>query len=201
MNKKLKTLVVSGATLALVTGGVFVPVTYAASSTANTVINATIGSVISISTSGAVTLNITPTGSGSASSASDAVSVSTNNQNGYNLQLADADATNKLNVGANNINATSGTFASPAAMDINSWGYRVDGAGTFGAGATTAQTNAATLTGSWAQVPVSGSPDTLKNTSSTASSDTTTVWYGAFVDSTVANGTYTDTVTYTASTN
>ena len=128
---------------------------FAASNSSNTVINAAIGSTISISTSGTVTLNITPTASGSATSASDTVSVSTNNATGYTLQLADADATVTLTNGGNTIAAASGTFAAPAALGVNTWGYRIDGAGTFGAGPTSAQSNVASLSGTWAAVPAS----------------------------------------------
>jgi len=201
MNKKLSTAVIGGAVLALGAGSIVLPSAYAASSPASTTINATIGSVISISTSGTVTLNVTPTASGSATSASDAVSVSTNNTLGYKLQLSSSSAATTLTSGGNNIAATTGSFATPAAMTINSWGYRVDGVGTFGAGPTTPQTNVASLGGTWAGVPANASPNTLKTTGSTATNDATTVWYGTFVDSSKPNGTYTGTVTYTASTN
>lgn len=201
MNKKLKILVVGGAVASLGVSGMLVPAAYAATQTANTIINATIASTISITTSGTVTLAITPTARGSASSASDSVSVSTNNSTGYKLQLNDADATTTLVNGANTIAASSGTFASPVSLANNTWGYRIVGAGGFGATATSAQTNAASLTGTWAGVTSSASPVTIKNTSTTASGDTTTVWYGAMADTTKPNGTYTDTVTYTATTN
>lgn len=192
-------MIVSG--LVVATSGVVAPaMANAVNTTAGTTINATVSSVISMTTSGTVALAITPTGSGSASSASDTVSVSTNNTAGYNLQLADSDATNTLANGGNTIAAASGTFAAPAAMAVNTWGYRVDGAGTFGAGPTAAQTNVASLAGTWAGVPVSGSPHTIKSTSSVATNDTTTVWYGARVDTSKPNGIYTGTITYTATT-
>ena len=200
--RQQKTSILAGVATVIATVGVLTPAAFAAvSNSASTVINANIGSTISISTSGTVNLAITPTASGSASSASDTVSVSTNNSLGYNLQLADSDATTNLVNGASTIAASSGTFASPATLANNTWGYRVDGAGTFGAGPTSAQTNQSSLSGTWAGVPASGSPATLKSTSTTATADTTTVWYGAKADTTKPNGTYTDTVTYTATTN
>lgn len=173
----------------------------AASNTANTTINATIASVISISTSGTVAIGVTPTGSGAATSNSDTVTVSTNNAAGYNLTLADSDTNTNLVNGGNNIAAHAGTWASPTTLANNSWGYRVDGAGSFGAGPTSAETNQANLTGSWAGVPSSASPQQLKTTSATASGDNTVVWYGVKVDTTKPNGLYTDQVTYTATTN
>lgn len=196
---KCRYLVVVGL-VAFVSASLAVPAVYAATDTKNTVINASVGSVISMSTSSTVTLNITPTGSGSATSASDTVTVSTNNTLGYTLQMSDSDATNTLASGGNTLAATTGTFASPAAMGTNRWGFRVDGVGSFGAGPTSAQTNAASLTGLWAAVPVLASPAQIKSTSTTATNDSTTIWYGAFVNSSTPNGTYTGTVTYTATT-
>lgn len=200
MRGRVKTIVVGSLAAAVVLGGVFIPTSYAA--TANTTINVAVGSAISISTLGSVNLDITPTSSGSASSASDTVTVSTNDTAGYTLQLADADSSDTLTSGTNTIAASTGTLAIPVTLAVNSWGFRVDSSTlAFGAGPTTAQTNAASLTGKWAAVPVSGSADTIKSTTAVASGDTTTVWYGADVDSTVPNGTYTDTVTYTATAN
>jgi hypothetical protein len=197
---KAKTILVGSVTAALAVGSVFIPTSYAV--TGNTTVNVNVGSAISISTSSPINLAITPSGGGSATSASDAVSVSTNNTTGYKLQLADADGANTLDGGGGNkINPASGTFGSPAVLGVNTWGYRVDGAGTFGAGPTVAQNNTASLTGTWAKVPLSGANDVLRTTGSTANNDITTVWYAANVDSTLPNGTYTDIVTYTATTN
>lgn len=200
---KLNTRSVARLSGALAVAAVLVApvVVSAASTTANTTVNANVGSTISMTTSGTVALAITPTSSGSATSASDSVSVSTNNATGYNLTLADADATTTLVNGANSIAASAGTQAAPVALANNTWGYRVDNVGGFGAGPTSAQTNVASLSGTWAGVPASGSGNQLKNTATTASGDLTTVWYGAKADTTKPNGTYADTVTYTATTN
>lgn len=173
----------------------------AATDTKSTTINATIGSTISMTTSGTVALGVTPTSGSTASSVSDVVTVSTNNASGYNLSLADSDATTTLVSGGNSISAHTGTFASPSALANNAWGYRVDGSGTFGAGPTSAQTNQASLSGTWAGVPASGAPQVLKTTATTASADVTNVWYGVKVDTTKPTGVYSDSVTYTATTN
>lgn len=174
----------------------------AASTTANTTINATIASVISMTTSGTVAIPITPTGAGSASSASDTVTVNSNNSTGYNLTLSDSDTTLTLaGPSASTLAAHTGTFASPTTMLNNSWGYRIDSSGTFGAGPTSSQTNQANLAGTWAGLPSSASQTTVKSTAVVATNDVTTVWYGAKADSTKVNGVYTDSVTYTATTN
>jgi hypothetical protein len=173
----------------------------AVQTTASTTVNATVGSVISMSTSTTVGISLTPTSGGVVSSASDTVSVSTNNTTGYVLTLANADATTNLVSGGNTIAAHTGTQASPTALANNTWGYRVVSVGGFGAGAYNAETNNASSSSTWAGIPATGSANTIKTTASTASGDTTTVWYGVKVNSTKANGTYTDTVTYTATTN
>lgn len=179
-----------------------VPVLVSAQSdTEDTIINAVIGSTISITTSGTVNLNVTPTLAGSATSAADTVTVATNNSGGYNLTLEDVDADTDLVSGSDTIGAHAGTFASPSTLDNNSWGYRVDGAGTFGAGPTSAQNNQANLSGTWAGVAANGSAHTLKSTASPTSGDVTSVWYGVKADTSNPDGTYTDTVLYTATAN
>ena len=170
----------------------------AATESANTTINATLGSAISITSSGTVTINVTPTASGSLSSASDTVTVSTNNTAGYDLTLADSDASTDLVSGGNNIAAHAGTYASPTALVNNRWGYAVAG-GSFDA-SYSAETNAASSTSKWAGVPATGSAQNLKSTATTASAEVTTVWYAVKANSTQPSGTYTDSVTYTATT-
>jgi hypothetical protein len=172
------------------------------SDTKNTTINATLSSVISMTTSGTVSIAITPTGSGAASSASDTVTVTSNASNGYNMTLSDNDTTTSLaGPNSNTIAASANTFASPAALANNTWGYRIDNVGTFGTGPTTAQTDQSSLSGTWALVPSSASPQQIKNTASYAASDVTTVWYGVKADTSKQSGTYTDSVTYTATNN
>lgn len=173
----------------------------AADDSASTTINATIASVISISTSGTVAIGVTPTSAGAATSNDDTVEVSTNNAAGYNLTLSDSDTNTNLVNGGNNIAAHAGTWASPSTLANNSWGYRVDGAGSFGAGPTAEETDQANLSGTWAGVPSSAAPQQLKTTGSTATDDATVVWYGVKVDTSKPNGLYTDQVTYTATTN
>ena len=173
---------------------------YAATSSANTTINANLGSTISISTSGSVTLNVTPVSGGSQTSASDTVSVSTNNSSGYYLTLSDSDANTNLVNGGNNIAAHAGTQASPSALANNRWGYRVDSIGGFSTGGAV-ENNVTTSSITYAGIPASGSPNTIKTTGATASGDTTTVWYAVKADTTNPKGTYTDIVTYTATTN
>jgi len=171
--------------------------------TTSTTINSAISSVISVFTSnGTVTANVTPTGAGAQTIASDTLTVSTNDTLGYTLQLADSDATTTLVSGANSIAASSGSQGTPIAQAVNTWGYRVDGIGGFGAGPTSGQSSAA-ISGTikFAGVPANSSPNTIKTTATTASNDTTTVWYGVAANTTQPTGTYSDTITYTATAN
>jgi len=84
----------------------------AATDTDNTTINATIASVITMTTSGSVGINITPVTGGAQSSASDTVTISTNNSAGFDLTLANSDATLTLTKGGDTIAAHAGTYAS-----------------------------------------------------------------------------------------
>ena len=173
----------------------------AATSNASTTVTATVAATISISTGTSVAIAITPTPGGVVSSSSDTVSVSTNNSTGYTLTLADSDATTNLTSGGNTIGAHAGTQASPTALTSNKWGYRIVNVGGFGASAYSGETNNGSSTSTWAGMPATGSAATIKTTATVASNDTTTVWYGVKATSTQPAGSYTDTVTYTATTN
>jgi len=187
---------------AMLAGVVGLP-TVAGAATTSTTINSAISSVISVFTSnGTVTANVTPTGAGAQTIASDTLTVSTNNSLGYTLQIADSDATTTLTSGANTIAASSGSQGTPVVQSANTWGYRVDSVGGFGAGPTSGQSSAA-ISGTikFAGMPANSSPNTIKTTASTASNDTTTVWYGVAANTSQPTGTYSDTITYTATAN
>ncbi|HWT39842.1 MAG TPA: hypothetical protein VN081_01020 [Dongiaceae bacterium] len=198
----IRSILVGGGISIVGAGALAVPAVFALpSASTNTTVNAVIAPTISINSSGTVNLAITPTSSGSATSASDTVSVSTNDSAGYALTISSSSGTTTLVNGGNSIAASANTFASPGTLLNNTWGWRIDGAGTFGAGPTSAQTNAASLSGTWAAMPANTSPATVKTTATTATNDTTTVWYGAMADTTKPSGTYAGTVTYTATGN
>lgn len=182
------------ATLILPSIGVF-----AAVQTVNTTINGSIESVITITSGNTTAFSVTPAASAKMSTGSDLLTVNTNNVAGYNLTLSMTGAGNTLIKGVDSIAPATGTFASPAALGVNQWGYRADGAGTFGAGPTSVLNSVdATLT--WAKVQPLATPDTIKSTTTTATNDTMTVWYAMNVDSSKPTGLYTNTVVYTAST-
>ncbi len=170
--------------------------------TASTTISSIISPVISLfTTSGTVNVDVVPTGSGAQTIASDTVTVSTNDSSGYTLQLAETGAGSTMVSGSDTIPASAGTQGSPIAMSANTWGYRVDGLGGFGAGPTSGQSSASIGSIKFAAVPATGSPNTIRTTSGTASNQTTTVWYGVAADTSQPSGTYTNSVTYTATAN
>lgn len=177
------------------------PVFTVSAVTGTTTINGTVGSAITMSTTPTVNLNVTPTASGATSTASGTVTVSTNDVDGYNLAIESNTGSTDLVNGSYDIPASSGTPASPTALATNTWGWRVDGAGSFGAGPSSAVTNQASYSTTFAGMPAQSSPYEIKSTSTTASSDVTTVWYGMRADSTKETGTYTNSVLYTALTN
>lgn len=186
----------------LVVGLFFGAPVIAAASTTSTTISSSIGSVISLlSSDGTVNVNVTPTGSGAQTIASDTVTVSTNDPSGYVLQLAETSASSNMVSGGNNLPASSGTQTTPVAMTANTWGYRVDSLGGFGSGPTSAVSNQAIGAAKFAAVPATASPNTLKTTATTASNDTTSVWYAVAANTSQAAGTYTNSVTYTVTAN
>lgn len=155
---------------------------------------------ISLSSNGNISLNITPTSGSKCTIQSDSATVLTDDSNGYTLTLADSGTNTALVNGAATINATSGTFASPAVLTGNSWGYRVDGLGSFGSGPTTSQSNVSPGSALFAGIKSSiQTVDTIASTSSAADpAVTTTVWYGACANTSVSSGAYTTQVIYTA---
>ena len=155
---------------------------------------------ITISSSGSLQLSVIPVASGSCTIQSDNISVLTDNPNGYQLTLNNSSTSTALNNGSNTIASVSASQGSPAALGADTWGYRVDGIGGFGAGPTTAQSNISPNSVLFAQVPPSnGTADTIANTSAIADpAINTIVWYGVCADTTVASGTYSTQVTYTA---
>ncbi|HEY8992471.1 MAG TPA: hypothetical protein VIM37_01315 [Candidatus Microsaccharimonas sp.] len=169
-------------------------------SAVTTSVNSSISSIISVFTSsGTVTVNATPSAGGVQTIANDVITVSTNDVAGYTLKLNETGASSTLVSGGNSIAASSGTLAAPVAQAVNTWGYRVDSIGGFGAGPTGPVSNTA-ISGAikFAAVPVTASPDTIKTTATTATNDTTSVWYGVAVNTATPSGAYTNSVTYTA---
>lgn len=158
------------------------------------------GCGITITSDGTVSLNVTPGGSTTCTVQSETVGVNTQSTTGYTVTLSDTDADNSM-AGSNGgtITAANGTYASPSALTANKWGYRVDNRGSFGAGPTSAVTNAGVPSATFARTPALGSADTIISSNGPANpTANTTVWYGLCANSSLPSGTYTDDVIYTA---
>jgi hypothetical protein len=158
---------------------------------------------ISISSDNNLSLNITPTSGGVCTTQSDNVAVLTDDPDGYTLTLGNSSTSQALVNGTYTINSTTATQASPAALSADSWGYRVDGIGGFGAGPTSAESNGNLNSVLFAQVPASNATaDVLADTDVAADpAVSTTVWYSVCADLSEASGAYQTQVTYTATTN
>lgn len=175
------------------------PSTIVSAATSTTTVNVAVASVITISSGGTLSLSVTPSGSGAQTVGSDTVTISTNDSAGYTLKISNSSAsTANLISGSNTISPSAGTQASPTTPQlVNSWGYCVTGVGGFVCPSTASASQAISNTYSFAGTPLSASPNTLKATATTATNDTTVVWYGVSADTTKPSGTYTSTVTYT----
>jgi len=134
------------------------------------------------------------------SSASTTVTVNTNNPTGYVLTMSASTADRTLKSNGDSIAAASGTMGSPAALGANTWGYRINNLGGFGA-STTVETNVTTSTYLWAGMPALSSPVVIAQSSVPATNATTDVWYAIRASETTPSGSYVGTVTYTAVTN
>jgi len=155
---------------------------------------------LSIISNGSVSLNVSPTTSGSCTIQSDEVTVLTDDNNGYTLDLTNGNNNTNLTNGSSSINASNGTFTSPTSLVINTWGYRVDGDGGFGAGPTYAQSNSnqSGITFAGTQ-PEDGTPDDIASSSVAADPGVSTmVWYGVCADLSLTSGSYSSSITYTA---
>ncbi len=155
---------------------------------------------ISLTSDGNISLNVIPASGGRCTIQSDSATVLTDDTDGYTLTLADSGTNTALVNGSASINATTGTIASPISLTANSWGYRVDGLGSFGNGPTTAQTNVSPGSVVFAGIePSDEVADTIASTSGAADpAVTTTVWYGACADTSIKSGAYTTQAIYTA---
>lgn len=159
---------------------------------------------ITLTTSGSIAANVTPAAGATRCSVSkDTVTATTDSSTGYTVTLTDTDTTNTLAGTSSNIIASTGTPASPVVLAANTWGYRVDSIASFGAGPTSAITNAAVPTVTFAAVPLSsGTAGLIRSTTSAdGTAVATPVWYGVCANTSLTSGSYSDSVTYTATIN
>ena len=163
---------------------------------------------LSLSTPQSTNLSINPSSSGAVGIAENSISVTANSPSGYTLYIATnkgvtdnkiylEGATTKDNT--NTINATTGTFASPAALDNNSWGYAVANVANFDA---TYDTTSPSADAKFAAMPLYANVDhdttqAIKHkTASAITPETTTVYLGTKANMTLTPGDYTTTLSY-----
>lgn len=159
---------------------------------------------ITISSSSLVTLNLTPqVGSTRCTVDKDDISVTTGASVGYTMTLSATGATVTMPGSANGgtINAVSASYASPAVLTANTWGYRIDSTGSFGSGPTSVVNSGAVPSLTFAPMAPLASAQTIRTTSSAATPSATEVWYGVCADMSIPADTYNRDVVYTAMTN
>lgn len=112
--------------------------------------------------------------------------VSTNNPSGYTMFIEMEGSEQRLvNVSASSyINATSGSWASPGTLDVNTWGFSIVGDDAFD-------------NDRYAAVPPRGSPQIIRTTNSSASNEATTINFGANVGFLLPTGRYVGSIIYT----
>lgn len=132
---------------------------------------------ITISISGDITIPITPTESGTLGTSNSTVTVTSTDVVGYKLYIRAAGASTNMVNGPDTLPTSAN--GSPAALDVNTWGYNTDGSSNF--------------------VGINLSDTLIKNTTGPFSSgDNTTVKYGVLVDNSKPAGNYSTTILYTA---
>ncbi len=144
---------------------------------------------LSVTSSGAQSINVSGTGTGTAISA-DAVNVATNCRYGYNFTISTSVNDNNLYLNGDATNNATGTYFSasdgttPLANTNNTWGYFFDN-------------NSATIptvNSVFSPVPTLGNANTLKSPlaspSDTDINDNFNIYYGVKTDTNMASGTY-----------
>ncbi len=163
---------------------------------------------ISVNAVSDISLQVNPTAAGTVAMVEDVITSSTNSPSGYKLYVSvDGDHNDiYLNGDSNNdvsgkkIAATSGTFDSPAALtsdSSSSWGYAVPGLNNFDIAY---DPSSPSSSAKFAALPVIGEEQLIHEHEGVATDDTTSVYYGAKVDSNIAAGHYIANVVYTSMT-
>ncbi len=163
---------------------------------------------ISVNAVSDISLQVNPSAAGTVAMVEDVITSSTNSPSGYKLYVSvDGDHNDiYLNGDSNNdvsgkkIAATSGTFDSPAALtsdSSSSWGYAVPGLNNFDIAY---DPSSPSSSAKFAALPVIGEEQLIHEHEGVATDDTTSVYYGAKVDSNIAAGHYVANVVYTSMT-
>ncbi|MFV0485518.1 MAG: IPT/TIG domain-containing protein [Candidatus Saccharimonadales bacterium] len=144
-----------------------------------------------------VNMEITPTNTGTLISGSHTLTADTNMPSGYNLNLA--------TVIPSTLSTSTGTIASPTPLSNNTWGFATTQVSSSSAANTITNGFDASYavptpsaTSKWANpTPTT----TIKNTTQSTTGGSTTIYYGAKIDTNQTAGTYSNLVRYTATPN
>ena len=162
---------------------------------------------LSLITNQTIEATIRPEETGSLSIIKDTVIGATNSQYGYEVYIStNSDTVNDIYLDGNPdnnettqvISATSGTYATPAVLDITNgatWGYAVAGLDNFDASYNEASP---ATTAKFAAVPTSDDKQLVHRNTSAAADDNFDVYYGINADSTLEPGLYKTEIIYTA---
>lgn len=160
------------------------------------------------STDSRVDLSISSTAAGTMKMTKETLTTKTNSPSGYQLYIGMANDTNALyrdEDSENGLAATSGTYAEPATLGTNTWGYAVpqndntalESNNKFNTG--TYVDGGSDQTSLWASVPAHGEEQLVQKTNAEDESGTDlNVYYAAKINSALTSGVYKGTVVYTA---
>ena len=158
---------------------------------------------ITLTMNDTLSLDITSTPDGAFASTTDNLSITSDAPNGYQLYISMSGTdTNLVNStdDSNYYSPTSGTFASPAVLSMNSWGYAIP-SGTTGAPDSIAfdsSYDSATSSSTFAAVPALADAQLLQQTSEpNTTANTVDITYAVQSNTAQAAGAYTGTITYT----
>ena len=163
---------------------------------------------ISVNAVSDINLQVNPSAAGTVAMVEDVITSSTNSPSGYKLYVSvDGDhndiylnGDSRNDVADKKIAATSGTFDSPSSLmndSTSSWGYAVPGLSNFDAAY---DVTSPSSSAKFAALPVIGEEQLIHEHEGVATDDTTSVYYGAKVDSNIAAGHYIANVVYTSMT-
>ena len=162
---------------------------------------------LSIATNATLDTNIHPEDGGTIAIAKDTVIGNTSSQYGYELYIStNSETINDIYLNGNTtltentkkISATTGTYDTPAALDITNgatWGYAIAGLDNFDA---SYNINAPAASAKFAAMPTVENKQLIHEVTTAATDDETEIYYGIKADSTLEPGLYKTEILYTA---
>ena len=153
---------------------------------------------LNLDVSGEVNMDLAPTKEGALAIVSDTVKGTTNSPSGYKLYFSSNNDTADIAGHYGTIRATSGTYESPSTLQLTDaqpavWGYAVAGLNNFDANYSVASPSD---DAKFAAMPVAGSEQLIHTHTSTATDDTTEIYYGVKANLGIPAGDYQTAVRY-----